>query len=63
MLECSASQEERVDMLNTALIEKGVVTSTSHYELRQAPVADAQQQPAAQLDALMGEADEGGVVL
>jgi hypothetical protein len=50
-------------MLNTALIEKGVVTSTSHYELRQAPVADAQQQPAAQLDALMGEADEGGVVL
>lgn len=63
MLECSASQEERVDMLNTALIEKGVVASTSHYELRQAPVADAQRQPAAQLDALMGEDDEEGVVL
>lgn len=63
MLECSASQEERVEMLNTALIEKGVVASTSHYDIRQAPAADAQQQTPAQLDALMGEEDEEGVVL
>lgn len=50
-------------MLNTALIEKGVVASTSHYDIRQAPAADAQQQTPAQLDALMGEEDEEGIVL
>jgi hypothetical protein len=50
-------------MLNTALIEKGVVASASHYEPRQASVADAQQQPAPQLDGLMGENNEEGVVL
>ena len=62
MLECSASQEERIDMLNTALIEKGVVASTRHYEPRQTPNAEAQQQPAPQLDAFMGDENEGVVL-
>jgi len=63
---CSASQEERVNMLNVALIEKGVIASGSHYELKQTPVTDAQQSPALRLDPLMDGLDgdnEGGVVL
>jgi len=58
-----ASQEERITMLNVALIEKGVIATGSHYEL---PVADAQQSPAPQLDLSMDELNEdneGGVVL
>lgn len=63
---CSASQEERINMLNVALIEKGVIASGSHYELKQTPVTDAQQSPALRLDPLMDELNEdneGGVVL
>jgi len=65
------SQEERVYMLNMALIEKGVVTSGSHYELTQPPTAaavDEQQQevgaPARRVvvDDL-GEADDDGGIL
>ena len=63
VLQCSASQEERVDILNTALIAKGVVASRNHHEPRQVSVADAQQQPTPQPDTLMGEDNEEGVVL
>jgi len=61
-----ASQEERINMLNVALIEKGVIASGGHYELKQTPVTDAQQSPAARLDPHMDELNEdseGGVVL
>jgi len=63
---CSASQEERIDMLNVALIEKGVIATGSHYELKEAPATDAQQSPAPRLDPPMDELNEdneGGVVL
>jgi hypothetical protein len=53
-------------MLNVALIEKGVIASGGHYELKQTPVADAQQSPPPRLDLPMGELNEdseGGVVL
>lgn len=63
----SASQEERINMLNVALIEKGVIASGGHYELKQTPpVADAQPSPASRLNPLMDELNEdgeGGVVL
>jgi hypothetical protein len=65
---CSASQEERVDMLNLALVEKGVITSSSHYGPAQnsASVAPQPQPPALPSEATMDEFhddDEGGVVL
>jgi len=65
VLESSASQEERINMLNIALIEKGVVTSTRHYESRHAPMADSQQLPAPLLDAPMDglNGDNEGIVL
>ena len=66
MLGCSASQEERINMLNVALIEKGVIASGGHYELKQTPVTDAQQSPTPRLDPPMDELNEdneGGVVL
>ncbi|KAH9077340.1 hypothetical protein EDB83DRAFT_2349561 [Lactarius deliciosus] len=67
-----ASQEERVSMLNMALIEKGVVTSGSHYELTTQPPAvaavDEQQEIAGPTRRMvvdnLGEADDdGGIVL
>jgi len=62
-----ASQEERVGMLNTALIEKGVVASGTHYELKQARAATAgQQRPVPLRDPAtdeLNEADDGGIVL
>jgi len=60
-----ASQEERINMLNIALIEKGVVTSARHYEPRHAPTADSQQLPAPLLDAPMDglNGDNEGIVL
>ncbi|KAI9466857.1 hypothetical protein BJY52DRAFT_1234817 [Lactarius psammicola] len=67
-----ASQEERVYMLNMALIEKGVVTSSTHYELTKQPpavaTADEQQEVATPprrmvVDDLGGENDDGGIVL
>ncbi|KAH9977948.1 hypothetical protein BGW80DRAFT_1456085 [Lactifluus volemus] len=63
-----ASQEERVDMLNLALVEKGVITSSSHYGPAQnsASVAPQPQPPALPSEATMDEFhddDEGGVVL
>lgn len=62
VLESSASQEERINMLNIALIEKGVVTSARHYEPRQAPMADSQQLLLdAPMDGLNG--DNEGIVL
>ena len=66
VLGCSASQEERINMLNVALIEKGVIATGSHYELKQTPVADAQRSPAPRLDPPMDELNEdneGGVLL
>ena len=63
----SESQEERIYMLNMALIEKGVVMSSSHYELTQPPAAaaiDEQQEVGAGtvVDDL-GGADDGGILL
>jgi hypothetical protein len=68
----SESQEERVYMLNMALIEKGVVTSSSHYELAQRPAAaaavDEQQHevgphPRRVVVDDLGEADDDGGIL
>ena len=53
-------------MLNIALIGKGVIATGTHYEIKQTPVADAQQSHAPRLDPPMDELnedDEGGVVL
>ena len=53
-------------MLNVALIEKGVIASGSHYELKQTPVTDAQLSPTSRLNRPMdgfNEDNEGGVVL
>ena len=60
-------------MLNMALIEKGVITSGSHYELTQPPTADAaaideQQQGIGAPSRRMvvddlGEADDDGGIL
>ena len=70
----SASQEERIYMLNMALIEKGVISSSGHYELTQPPAVaaavDEQEQGVAastrrvDVDDL-GEVpdDDGGIVL
>jgi hypothetical protein len=48
-------------MLNMALVERGVVASGSHYEPKQAPVADAQQRPT--LTGELNENNEEGVLL
>ncbi|KAI0254396.1 hypothetical protein BJV78DRAFT_1280393 [Lactifluus subvellereus] len=61
-----ASQEERINILNLALIEKRVVASVSHYELTQTPAAAAPQPPAPPSDAAMDELhddNDGGVML
>jgi hypothetical protein len=53
-------------MLNVALIEKGVIASGSHYELKQTPVTDYQLSPSPRLHQPMDELhedSEGGVVL
>jgi hypothetical protein len=67
-LVCSASQAERVDMLNIALNEKGVVASGSHYEPTKTPAAASasRQPPAHPLDAVIDESNDaidGGVML
>jgi hypothetical protein len=67
--ECSASQEERINMLILALIEKRGATSSAHYELTQTPTAAAaaaSQLPAPFPDAVVDElydANDEGVVL
>jgi len=61
-----ASQAERISMLNIALNEKGVVASSTHYELTQTPTAVSQQPPAPPPDAVIddsNEANDGGVML
>ncbi len=73
VLDCSASQEERINMLIIVLDEKGVFTSGGHYEPTQTPTsttgaaASAPRQPPAPLpDAAIDEsngADDGGVIL
>lgn len=64
----SASQAERVDMLNIALNEKGVVASGSHYEpTKTSAAASASRQPLARPpDAVIDESNDaidGGVML
>lgn len=63
---CSASQEERINMLNLALIEKGVLASGAHYKLTQPRVAATRGPPTPPPDVVMdelNEAEDGGVVL
>lgn len=66
---CSASQAERIDMLNVALNEKGVrVASGDHYERTKtsATVSASQQPPARPPDAVIDESNDaidGGVML
>jgi hypothetical protein len=66
---CSASQAERIDMLNIALNENGVrVTSGGHYEPTKTPAtATASRQPPARPpDAVIDESNDaidGGVML
>ena len=68
---CSASQAERIDMLNIASNEKGVrVASGGHYEPTKTPAAaSASQQPPASVhppDTVIGESNDtidGGVTL
>jgi hypothetical protein len=62
----SASQAERINMLNIALNEKGVVASSDHYEPTQTSAATSRQQPAPPPDAAIddsNEANDGGVML
>lgn len=66
--EVIASQAERVDMLNIALNEKGVVASGSHYEPAKTPAAAAasRQPPMRPPDAVIDESNDaidGGVML
>ncbi|KAI0003093.1 hypothetical protein BJV74DRAFT_764947 [Russula compacta] len=61
-----ASQEERINMLNLALIEKGVLASSGHYELTQPRAAATRGPPAPPPDVVIDElngAEDGGVVL
>jgi len=63
-----ASQAERIDMLNIALNEKGVVASGSHYELTNTPAAASalRQPPSRPPDAVIDESNDaidGGVML
>jgi hypothetical protein len=65
---CSASQGERIDMLNLALVGKGVITSSSHYGPTQNSIAVAPQTqpPVLPSEATMDELhddEEGGIVL
>lgn len=65
---CSASQAERIDMLNIALNEKGLVVSGSLYEPTKTPAAaSASRQPHARPpDADIDESNDvidGGVML
>lgn len=66
---CSASQAERIDMLNIALNEKGIrVASGGHTEpTKTAAVVSASQQPPARPpDAVVDESNgaiDGGVML
>lgn len=65
---CSASQAERIDILNIALNEKGVVASGSHYEPTKAPAAASasRQPPSRPPDAVIDESNDaidGGVML
>jgi hypothetical protein len=62
----SASQAERISMLNIALIEKGVVASGTHYEPTQTTAASRQPPAHPALDAVIDDsngANDGGVML
>ncbi|KAI0045309.1 hypothetical protein FA95DRAFT_1561263 [Auriscalpium vulgare] len=57
-----ASQEERISMLNLALVDKGIIGPSGHYELHQAPSAP---HPAGPVFASTEDAmdEDGGVIL
>jgi hypothetical protein len=63
LVSCSASQVERIDMLNIALNEKGVVASGNHYEPTKAAASASRQPPARPPIDESNDDIDGGVML